>query len=201
MEGGERKGSGRRRCRWCLTAIARSDWLFQSLFVTLHTYTGGTNCKLSRRHRRLLYTGPAGDIHDGDRCRLNAIWTVVQVKCRVQTISQSSSSAQQNWQSRMSDSPTRAPQMAHLAARDRRTQGKVADADFFIHDPIRKVVPSACHRADKDGNVVRFGQGRQVPRQPHRGCVARQGCIASAHAGCGTERWMYSLSLTVFAGR
>ena len=43
----------------------------------------------------------------------------------------------------------------HLATRDARTQGVLADRDLFIDELIRKVIPATGHGADKDRDILR----------------------------------------------
>ena len=50
----------------------------------------------------------------------------------------------------------------YLATCYRCTQRIVADANLFVHDVIRKVVPATGHRTDKDGDRVRLRESRQV---------------------------------------
>jgi len=74
----------------------------------------------------------------------------------IQTISQSSSSEQQNCEAVIYD-VWRHENDPYLAAGYARTERVVADADFFIDDMVRKVVLSPSHRTDEHNDMVCFG--------------------------------------------
>ena len=82
---------------------------------------------------------------------------------KFQTMSQSSSRAQQNCSAVIYNS-RRTVHNSYLAASNARAERVITDADLLINDVICKVVPSTGHRTDKHGNVMCLGQRGQVSR-------------------------------------
>ena len=78
-------------------------------------------------------------------------------------MSQSSSSAQQNYKDiRVRQGVVEEKEKAHLATSNASTKRVLANADLLIDIRVRKVVFTAGHRTDKDGDVVRRREGWEV---------------------------------------
>ena len=93
---------------------------------------------------------------------------ILMTNVEVQTMSQSSSRAQQNCGTVIcaihGDNTANRPYLSTCYAGAERI---ITDANLLINDVIRKVVSSASHRTDKHREVVRLRKHRQVSGQPH----------------------------------
>jgi hypothetical protein len=93
---------------------------------------------------------------------------VLMPNATVQTMSQSSSRAQQNCGTVIGaihgDNKAIHPYLSTCYAGAERV---IADADLLIDDVIRKVVSPTSHRTNEHREVVRLWKRRQVSRQPH----------------------------------
>jgi hypothetical protein len=92
----------------------------------------------------------------------------LMTNAKVQTMSQSSSRAQQNCRTVIGaihgDNTAIHPYLSTCYAGAERV---IADADLLIHDVIRKVVSPTSHRTNEHREVVRLLKRRQVSGQPH----------------------------------
>lgn len=95
----------------------------------------------------------------------------------LQTMSQSSSKAQQNYSKQsyhistdpivQFDNHEREEEegkerKTNLPTSNARTQRVITNTDLLIHDMIREIVPAAGHSTDEDGDVVCCGDGGEV---------------------------------------
>lgn len=93
---------------------------------------------------------------------------VLAINAKVQTMSQSSSRAQQNYGTVIyaihGDNPA---SRSYLSTCNAGAERVIADADLLIDDVVRKVVSPTSHRTNEHREVVRLRKRRQVSRQPH----------------------------------